>query len=179
MTAMEAALRERASRVRLLILDVDGVMTDGRLYLDHAGNEQKAFNARDGLGIKALQRGGIEIAIITGRVSAPVEQRALQLGIEHVYQGYEDKLTAFLELLEKTGLEPRHTCFAGDDWIDIPILMRTGLAVAVANAEQRVKQHAHWITQNKGGDGAVREVCNLILAAQDKEQLVLDHILAP
>jgi len=175
--AMDSALRERAAKVELLILDVDGVMTDSKLYLDHAGNESKAFNARDGLGIKALQHCGIEVAVITGRVSKPVAQRAAELGIKHVYQGQERKLAAFLDLLEKTGLDPGQTCFAGDDWIDLPVMIRAGLAVAVADAEARVKAHAHWITQNKGGDGAVREVCNLILAAQDKEQVFLDAIL--
>lgn len=179
MTNMDAALRERAASVRLLILDVDGVLTDGKLYLDHAGNELKAFNARDGLGIKALQRCGIDVAIITGRVSEPVAQRAAQLDIRHVYQGHERKLGAYLDLLERTGLDPRQTCFAGDDWIDLPVMLRAGLAIAVADAEERVKQQAHWITQRNGGQGAVREICNLIMAAQDKEQAALDAILAP
>jgi 3-deoxy-D-manno-octulosonate 8-phosphate phosphatase (KDO 8-P phosphatase) len=179
MTSMDAALRERAAKVRLVILDVDGVLTNGTLYLDHAGNELKAFNARDGLGIKALQRCGIEVAIITGRMSQAVAQRAAQLDIKYIYQGHERKLGAFLDVLERTGLNPEQTCFAGDDWIDLPVMLRAGLAVAVADAEQRVKQQAHWITRQKGGHGAVREVCNLILAAQDKEQVVVDDILAP
>jgi len=176
--ALDPALRERAANVRLLVLDVDGVMTDNRIYLDHAGNELKAFNARDGLGIKALQRCGIEVAVITGRVSEAVTHRAAQLDIQHVYQGQEKKLDAFLELLETTGLDAHQTCFAGDDWIDLPILHRTGLAVTVADAEERVKKRAHWITRRKGGDGAVREICNLILTAQGKEQSVVDAILA-
>ena len=176
--AMDTALRQRAANVRLLILDVDGVMTDGTLYLDHAGNESKAFNARDGLGIKVLQRCGIEVAVISGRVSKPVAQRAAELDIKHVYQGQERKLGAFLDLLEKTGLDPEQTCFAGDDWIDLPVMIRAGLAVAVADAEARVRAQAHWITQNKGGNGAVREICNRILAAQDKEQAVVDALLA-
>jgi 3-deoxy-D-manno-octulosonate 8-phosphate phosphatase (KDO 8-P phosphatase) len=176
--AMDTALRERAANVKLLILDVDGVMTDGTLYLDYAGNESKAFNARDGLGIKMLQRCGIEIAVITGRVSKPVAQRAAELSIKHVYQGQERKLSAFLDLLDKTGFDPEQTCFAGDDWIDLPVMIRAGLAVAVADAEARVRAQAHWITRNKGGKGAVREICNLILAAQDKEQTVVDAILA-
>ena len=109
---------------------------------------------------------------------APVAQRAAELDIKHVYQGQERKLSAFLDLLERTGVDPGQTCFAGDDWIDLPVMIRAGLAVAVADAEARVKAQAHWITQNKGGKGAVREICNLILAAQDKEQAVLDAILA-
>ena len=178
MGRMDAALKERASKICMLILDVDGVLTDGKLYFDHAGNEMKAFNTRDGMGMKALQKVGIEVAVITGRKSEAVAQRMAQLGIQHVYQGREDKLDAFLDLLEKTGLDAQQTCFAGDDWIDLPVLMRVGLAVSVADAEERVKQQAHWITSRNGGDGAVREICNLILSAQEKEQIILDEILA-
>jgi len=178
MLVMDAALQKRACDVRILVLDVDGVLTDGKLYFDHAGNEMKAFNTRDGLGMKALQRCGIEVAVITGRKSKAVTHRMAQLDIQHVYQGREDKLSAFLHLLEVTGLEAHQTCFAGDDWIDLPILMRAGLAVAVADAEDRVKERAHWVTKRNGGEGAVREICNLILAAQDRDQTVLDEILA-
>jgi 3-deoxy-D-manno-octulosonate 8-phosphate phosphatase (KDO 8-P phosphatase) len=175
---MDDALRERACAIRMLILDVDGVLTDGKLYFDHAGNEMKAFNTRDGMGIKALQRVGIEVAVITGRNSEAVTRRMTQLGIKHIFQGREDKLDAFLELLEITGLDAQQICFAGDDWIDIPVLLRAGLAVSVADAEDRVKQQAHWITGRNGGDGAVREICNLILSAQEKDQIILDEILA-
>jgi 3-deoxy-D-manno-octulosonate 8-phosphate phosphatase (KDO 8-P phosphatase) len=178
MENMDNALRERAANIRMLVLDVDGVLTDGKLYFDHQGNESKAFNARDGLGMKALQRCGIEVAVITGRVCHAVTHRMNQLGIKHVYQGQVKKLNAFLELLELTGLDAQQVCFAGDDWIDLPVLSRVGLAVSVANGEERVKQQAHWITSNKGGEGAVREICNLILVAQDKEQSILDEILA-
>ena len=178
MDRMDAALRERASKICMLILDVDGVLTDGKLYFDRAGNEMKAFNTRDGLGMKALQKVGIEVAVITGRKSEAVTHRMAQLGIKHVYQGREDKLDAFLDLLEITGLDAQQTCFAGDDWIDLPVLLRTGLAVSVADAEDRVKQQAHWITRRNGGDGAVREICNLILAAQEKDRIILDEILA-
>jgi 3-deoxy-D-manno-octulosonate 8-phosphate phosphatase (KDO 8-P phosphatase) len=177
--AMDAALRERAASIRLLVLDVDGVLTDGTIYLDADGKESKAFSARDGLGIKALQRAGIEVALITGRVSEPVSRRAAELRIRHVYQGCEQKLGPFMELLEVTGLDPHQACFAGDDWIDIPVLMRAGLAVAVPDAEPHVKQHAHWVTGRKGGNGAVREICNLLLDAQDKTRAVLDAIIEP
>lgn len=162
----------------MLVLDVDGVLTDGKLYFDHAGNEMKAFNTRDGLGMKALQRVGIEVAVITGRKSEAVAYRMNQLGIEHVYQGREDKLSAFLHLLETTGLDAEQVCFAGDDWIDLPVLIRVGLAVSVADAEDHAKQQAHWITRRNGGHGAVREICNLILEAQGKDQTILDEILA-
>jgi len=178
MVVMDAALRERASNIRMLVLDVDGVLTDGKLYFDHAGFEMKAFNTRDGMGMKALQRCGIEVAVITGRKSEAVAQRMSQLGVRHVYQGREDKLNAFLSLLEMTDLDAQQVCFAGDDWIDLPVLMRAGLAVSVADAEDRVKEQAHWITSRNGGDGAVREICNLILTAQDKDQFILDEILA-
>lgn len=178
MTGMDAALKERASRIRMLVLDVDGVLTDGKLYFDHSGNEMKAFNTRDGMGMKALQQCGIEVAVITGRKSEAVAYRMSQLDIQHVYQGREDKLSAFLHLLKVTGLEAQQICFAGDDWIDLPVLLRAGLAVSVADAEDRVKDQAHWITSRNGGDGAVREICNLILTAQGKEQTILDKILA-
>ncbi len=175
---MDAALAERASKIRLLVLDVDGVLTDGKLYFDHAGNELKAFNTRDGLGIKALQRVGIEIAVITGRKSAAVTTRMEQLAVQYVYQGREDKLSAFLDLLKKTGMEEHEVCFAGDDWIDIPVLLRAGLAVTVADAEDEVKNRSQWITSRNGGDGAVREICNLILEAQSKQHIIMDEILA-
>jgi len=175
---MDAALKRRAANVRMLVLDVDGILTDGKLYFDGAGNETKAFNTRDGLGMKALQRCGIEVAVITGRKSEAVACRMAQLDVQHVYQGREDKLSAFLHLLEVTGLDAAQVCFAGDDWIDLPILLRAGLAVSVADAEDRVKDQVHWITKRNGGDGAVREICNLILAAQDKDQDILDEILA-
>lgn len=178
MPGMDAALKQRASKIRMLVLDVDGVLTDGKLYFDHAGNEMKAFNTRDGLGMKALQRVGIEVAVITGRKSEAVAYRMNQLGIEHVYQGREDKLDAFLHLLATTGLDAEQVCFAGDDWIDLPVLIRVGLAVSVADAEDHVKQQAHWITRRNGGHGAVREICNLILQAQGKDQTILDEILA-
>jgi len=178
MPGLDAALKERASKIRMLVLDVDGVLTDGKLYFDHAGNEMKAFNTRDGMGMKALQRVGIEVAVITGRKSEAVAHRMSQLGIEHVYQGREDKLDAFLNLLEITGLDAQQVCFAGDDWIDLPVLMRVGLAVSVADAEDHVKHQAHWITRRNGGHGAVREICNLILTAQEKDQTILNEILA-
>ena len=174
---MDPALKERALGIRMLLLDVDGILTDGKLYFDHEGNEMKAFDTRDGLGIKAVQRSGIDVAVITGRSSGAVSHRMRQLGIQHVYQGREDKLSAFLDLLEKTGLKENEVCFAGDDWIDIPVLLRVGLAVSVADADDSVKQRAHWITERKGGDAAVREICNLLLKAQGKEKAVLDEIL--
>lgn len=178
MKPMDPALRERAAAIRMLVLDVDGVLTDGRLYYDSSGKEMKAFNTRDGLGIKALQRSGIEVAVITGRTSEMVTDRMAELDIQYVYQGRENKLNSFNHLLEVTGLETEQVCYAGDDWIDLPVLVRAGLAVTVADADEYVKDHVHWITDRKGGEGAVREICNLILAAQGKDQAIVDEILA-
>jgi 3-deoxy-D-manno-octulosonate 8-phosphate phosphatase (KDO 8-P phosphatase) len=176
-SAFDSLLLERAARTRALVLDVDGVLTDGRLYFDNQGNEMKAFCTRDGLGIRAVQRCGIQVALITGRQSQIVAKRAANLGIEHVYQGRNDKLNALHELLAATGLEAPELCYAGDDWVDIPVLDRVGLAVTVADADAVVKGHVHWITSRNGGHGAVREICDLILAARGLDQQVLDEIL--
>ena len=176
-TRFDPMLLERASRIRLLVLDVDGVLTDGRLYFDNRGNEMKAFNTRDGLGIRALQKAGATLALITGRQSEIVARRAANLGIEHVYQGSNDKLEAYNELLAITGLDEQQVCYAGDDWIDIPVLDRVGLAVTVADADDVVKGRVHWITPRSGGCGAVRDICDLILVAQGADQAVLDGIL--
>ena len=174
---VDEALLERARNIRLLALDVDGVLTDGRLYFDNQGNEIKAFCTRDGLGIKALQQQGITVALITGRTSEIVKNRARQLGIDHVYQGRDDKLNAFHHLLKETGLNPEAVCYAGDDWIDIPVLDRVGLAVTVSDADEVVKTHVHWVTNRAGGRNAVREICHLILAAQGLDDAVMAGIL--
>jgi 3-deoxy-D-manno-octulosonate 8-phosphate phosphatase (KDO 8-P phosphatase) len=172
-------LRERAAKIRLLALDVDGVLTDGKIYFDTAGNELKAFYTPDGLGLKALQRAGIELAVITGRSSPMVSQRAGQLQIEHVYQGQDDKLAAYMDLLAKTGVEEDEVCYAGDDWIDLPVLLRVGLAVAVPDADREVRNRVHWVTSRAGGAGAVREICDLILDAQGHTQRLLRKVLEP
>lgn len=157
---------ERAKNIKLAIFDVDGVMTDGSLYLADDGQEFKAFNTLDGHGMKMLNRSGVELAIITGRTSQLVALRAINLGVTHLYQGSEDKLTAFLELLEKTGLDPAECAYMGDDVVDLPVMRRCGLAVCVPAAPALVKQHSHAITQSSGGSGAVRELCELIMQAQ-------------
>jgi len=176
LSGFDSLLVEKASRIRMLVLDVDGVLTDGRLYFDNQGNEMKAFCTRDGLGMRALLNCGIILAFITGRQSEIVAHRAAQLGVQHVYQGRIDKLNAFNELLSDTGMEERNICYAGDDWVDIPVLDRVGLSVTVPAADTLVKSRAHWVTSRQGGDGAVREICNLILAAQDLDQQVLKRI---
>lgn len=177
MSPSDPLLRELAARVRLLALDVDGVLTDGLLYFDSQGNESKAFNTRDGLGLKALQRFGIQLAIITGRKSPMVAVRATQLDIQYVYQGSDDKLSAYMDLMQKTGLAAEQVCYAGDDWVDLPVLRRVGLSVTVPDADEEVKNRVHWVTSRPGGHGAVREICDLILSAQGHDQTLLQEIL--
>lgn len=157
---------DKAKKVKVLILDVDGVLTDARLVFDEQGREYKAFHARDGHGIKMLRQSGTEVAVISGRQSAAVAFRLRQLGVEHVYQGQEDKLAAFEELLHKLGVKPEETAHIGDDLPDLPLLRRVGLAVAVRDAHAAVQQHADWVTELPGGAGSVREVCDFILQAQ-------------
>jgi 3-deoxy-D-manno-octulosonate 8-phosphate phosphatase (KDO 8-P phosphatase) len=157
---------EKAKKLKLLILDVDGVLTDGSLFFDQEGNEYKAFHARDGHGIKLLRQTGVEVAVISGRKSNSVALRMKSLGIEHVYQGHENKIAAFNEIIAKIGITPEQAAHVGDDLLDLPIMIRVGLAVAVADANFVVKQHADWCTSLSGGHGAVREVCDFIMQAQ-------------
>lgn len=154
---------ERLKNIRLLLLDVDGVMTDGRIVYDAHGVETKFFNVKDGHGIKMLQRGGVEVGIITGRQSQVVTNRAAELGITILYQKALDKLTPYLEILEKTGLKDENVAFMGDDIIDIPVMRRVAFAATPADAMDYVRDHAHFVSQNRGGWGAVRELCDLIL----------------
>jgi 3-deoxy-D-manno-octulosonate 8-phosphate phosphatase (KDO 8-P phosphatase) len=159
-------LIERAKDVRLLVLDVDGVLTDGRLYFSARGEELKCFHVRDGAGIVRLIRAGIQVAVISGRSSRAVERRMSELGVTWVRQGIEDKLTALRELLDILGLGPQAVASVGDDLADLPVLEVARLAIAVADADASVKSRAHFITQAMGGQGAVREVCDLILESQ-------------
>lgn len=159
-------LMQRAAKVKLIIFDVDGVLTDGRLILGDDGQEYKAFNSRDGHGMKMLQDSGVEVAIITGRTSKVVEHRMANLGIKHVFQGQDDKSVAFENLMGRLGVEAHETAYVGDDVIDLPVLLRVGFAIAVADAHPAVKQHAHWQTPSEGGKGAARDICELIMEAQ-------------
>ncbi|MEY3808473.1 MAG: 3-deoxy-manno-octulosonate-8-phosphatase KdsC [Pseudomonadota bacterium] len=168
---------EKAKKLKLLILDVDGVLTDGRLFFDTEGNEYKSFHARDGHGIKLLRQTGVEVAVISGRKSKSVALRMKNLGIEYVYQGHENKIAAFNELLEKTGISPEQAAHVGDDLLDLPIMIRVGLAIAVNDANFAVKQHANWCTDLPGGQGAVREVCDFIMQAQGRFDDVLNAYL--
>ena len=157
---------EKAAQIRLVIFDVDGVLTDGSLFLGDDGQEYKAFNSHDGHGMVMLQKTGVQIAIITGRTSDVVRIRMESLGISHVYQGFRDKLPAFEELKQKVGLGNEQIAYVGDDVVDLPAMSRVGLAIAVQNAHPFAKQHAHWITSKEGGRGAAREVCELLMEAQ-------------
>ena len=162
---MDAVL-ERARRVRLLVLDVDGVLTDGRLHISASGEEIKVFHVRDGSGLVAIQRAGIAVAIISGRDSPAVTRRATELGIRHVRQGVADKGAELDRLLGELGIPAEETACVGDDTPDAPMLRRAGLAVGVADAHPALLAAVHWITKAKGGHGAVREVCDLLLSAR-------------
>lgn len=164
---------ERAKSIRLLALDVDGVLTDGRLYFAEDGQEFKTFDTQDGHGIKMLQQAGITCAIITGRTTKLVERRAKNLGIAHLLQGREDKLVALKELTGQLGISLQEVAYVGDDWPDLPAIKASGLGIAVANAHEAVRQHADYVTQLTGGRAAVREVCDLILRAQDRYEAAL------
>lgn len=159
---------QRAANIRLLICDVDGVMSDGLIYMGNQGEELKAFNVRDGYGIRCLITSGIEVAIITGRSAKLVENRAKTLGITHLYQGQSDKLIAFGKIINDLSLLPEQVAYIGDDLIDWPVMEKAGLAVAVADAHPLLIPRAHYVTRIAGGKGAVRELCDLILQAQNK-----------
>lgn len=156
----------RAKNVRLAAFDVDGILTDGRLYYTDGGEEIKAFNAQDGHGIKMLKESGVAIAIITSRTSRVVEKRARDLGIEHLFQGVANKLDTMNDLLKRLGLDMQAASYMGDDVIDLPVLRRCGLAVSVPEAPAIVRQHAHYVTRLQGGCGAVREFTEWVMQAQ-------------
>jgi 3-deoxy-D-manno-octulosonate 8-phosphate phosphatase (KDO 8-P phosphatase) len=163
---MASELTRRARGIRLLTCDVDGVLTDGRIYVTDDGRELKAFHALDGVGLKLLMRSGVAIAWITGSVAAAVMHRARGLGVTRVVQGAEDKLVPWEALRAELGLAPEACAHIGDDLPDVPVFSRCGLAVTVPHATAAVRAHAHHVTARDGGGGAVREICDLILAAQ-------------
>ena len=168
---------ERAKNIKLLLLDVDGVLTDGKLYFSDSGNELKAFNVLDGHGIKTLQSIGVLVGIITARKSELVARRAVDLGIDVVVQGSEDKHAAADEIRSKQGLNWDQVAFMGDDYPDLGVMCRCGLALTVANAHRAVAARAHWQTKKNGGDGAVREACDMILQAQGAYEAALEKYL--
>lgn len=169
---------DRARRVRLALFDVDGVLTDGRLWFDDEGRELKAFHVRDGLGLKLLMRQGIQVAVISGRDSPIVAMRLEALGVPHVIQSAPEKLPSYRELLERLDLAPEQTAFVGDEILDLPVMARAGLGIAVADAHPETLARAHWVTTCRGGAGAAREVCDLLLRAQGGLDEVLDHYTA-
>ncbi|MDF7679259.1 3-deoxy-manno-octulosonate-8-phosphatase KdsC [Enterobacteriaceae bacterium ESL0689] len=158
----------RALKIRLLILDVDGVLSDGLIYMGNQGEELKAFHVRDGYGLRCALTSGIEVAIITGRSGRLIEDRCQTLGIRHLYQGQSDKRQAFHDLLKTLALSPQEAAYIGDDLIDWPVMAETGLSVAVADAHPLLLPRADYVTHINGGRGAVREVCDLLLLAQGK-----------
>lgn len=163
-----ASVESRLARLRLVGFDVDGVFTDGRLYLSDDGSETKAFNTQDGYGVRRLIDAGITVAIISGRRSAAVERRMAELGVEHVFLGCDDKLNVFRTLLSKLGIVAAETAFVGDDVPDAKLLEAAGIGIGVANAHPDIESCCDWITGRSGGAGAVREVCDAILEAREQ-----------
>jgi len=176
---MNADVQERAARIKLLLMDCDGVLTDGRIWLFENGEEQKGFHTRDGLGIDLLHRAGLRSGIISGRTSSAVETRARTLGMSFLVQGHEDKVLAFNDVLAQAGVTNAEVSYIGDDLNDIPLLLQSGLGVAVADATFETRQRAHYVTEAPGGFGAVREVIELILKSQGRwDELINGYISA-
>ena len=168
---------DAAASIRLVVIDADGVLTDGTLYFNSNGELLKAFNIHDGLGIKLLEKSGIPVGIITGRFSDPLVARAKELGISFVVQGREDKLTALEEIRLQDPIEMQEICYVGDDLPDIAAIRKVGLGICVANCNSVITSFADWQTTTRGGSGAVREVADMILAAQGKLASILaDHL---
>jgi len=169
---------DKALRIRLVIFDVDGVLTDGSLFFLPSGEECKVFNSRDGHGMKMLRETGVEIAVITARKSKAVLHRMAGLGIKHVYQGYQDKIKAFDILLDKLGIDAAQAAYVGDDVVDLPVMRRVGLAITVKDGDPLVARYAHWQVPRRGGCGAVRDVCELIMKAQGNLDDLLSRYVA-
>jgi 3-deoxy-D-manno-octulosonate 8-phosphate phosphatase (KDO 8-P phosphatase) len=169
---------KKAQAIKLAIFDVDGVLTDGGLHYSDSGDEVKIFDVRDGHGMKMLQASGVGLAIITSRTSKCVARRAENLGIDLLYQGVENKISAFQALIAKLGLEPSSCAYMGDDWVDLPVLARCGLALSVPDAPAVVRERVHYVTRASGGRGAVREACELIMQAQGTFESRLAPFLA-
>ena len=175
---MDQSIQERAARVKLLLMDCDGVLTDGRIWILENGEDQKAFHTRDGLGLELLHRAGLRSGVISGRNSSALARRAQSLGISFVWQGREDKREAFADTLAQAGITRDEVAFVGDDLTDLPLMAQSALAVAVADAVAEVKSRAHYVTTANGGNGAVREVVELILKAQGRWDDVVKSYLA-
>jgi len=173
----DSEIQQRAARIKLLLMDCDGVLTDGRIWVLENDEDQKAFHTRDGLGIELLHRAGLRSGIISGRNSSALKRRAQSLGVSFVWQGRDDKRQAFADTLTQADVSSDEVAFAGDDLTDLPLMRLSGLAVAVADAAAEVKAHAHYVTKANGGHGAVREVVELILKAQGRwDELVNSYL---
>ncbi len=172
-------LEERLARVDLLLLDVDGVLTDGRVVIDDDGVETKAFDVTDGHGLKLLARAGVEVGLVTGRRSRVVEHRAAELGIREVHQRVLDKLVVVREILTRLDIPPDRVAYMGDDLVDLPVLTQVGVGITVADAPAYVRDRVHWVTDRPGGRGAVREVCEAVLKARGSWGAVTAKYFAP
>lgn len=175
--SLDERLMARAKHIRILLLDVDGVLTDGTLILSSQGDESKGFNTQDGFGIRLLQEAGVDVGVITARSSAVVTTRCENLKMKYVYQGNSDKLEAYNDILKKSGVKPFEIGYMGDDWLDLILLKRVGFAAAPANAVSEVKNAVHYTTPQHGGSGAVREVCDVILQAKGVHQQLLQSYM--
>lgn len=173
----ETDIQSRAARIKLFLMDCDGVMTDGRIWILDQNDDQKSFYSRDGLGIELLHRAGLHSGVISGRNSSALARRAHFLGMKYVRQGCEDKEQAFAEILAEAGVTIDEVAFAGDDLNDIPLMLKSGLGIAVADAAVETREHAHYVTEARGGEGAVREAVELILKAQGRWDDVLRHYI--
>jgi 3-deoxy-D-manno-octulosonate 8-phosphate phosphatase (KDO 8-P phosphatase) len=170
-------VQRRAARIKLFLMDCDGVLTDGRIWILEENDDQKSFHSRDGLGIELLHRAGLKSGVISGRDSSALARRAHWLGMTFVRQGCEDKEQAFAEIIAEAGVTNAEVAFAGDDLNDIPLILQSGLGIAVADAAGETREHAHYVTEARGGYGAVREVVELILKSQGRWEEVLRHYL--
>jgi 3-deoxy-D-manno-octulosonate 8-phosphate phosphatase (KDO 8-P phosphatase) len=168
----------KLSQIKLLLLDVDGVLTDGQIIYSDSGEQIKSFNSKDGLGLRLLMDSNIQVGIITGRKSKALAHRCENLGIDLVFDGIKDKSIALIKIVQLTGIQAEHIAFAGDDLIDLPTMIRVGFSFTVPDAPKEVKHHAHMITQSRGGQGAVREICEIILKAQGVWDLIINKFLA-
>jgi 3-deoxy-D-manno-octulosonate 8-phosphate phosphatase (KDO 8-P phosphatase) len=174
----QSEVTDRAARVKLLLMDCDGVLTDGRIWILENGEDQKAFHTRDGLGIDLLHRAGLKSGIISGRTSSALERRAQSLAVSYLWQGRDDKREAFARTLDQAQITSEEIAYVGDDLTDLPLMVQSGFAVAVADAVAEVKARAHYVTTATGGNGAVREVVELILKAQGRwDDLIKSYLI--
>lgn len=176
-TPEKNVLMARAEPVRLLLLDVDGVLTDGSLIYTENGIEGKSFNTQDGLGLRLVQQSGVDVGIITARTSELVRRRAEELGMKYIMQGIGRKIDAFKDVLSQSALKPYQVCYMGDDWIDLALLSRAGLAACPTNSVQEVKDICHFVSGRAGGAGAVRELCDIIIQAKGLHDTLLQRYL--